>query len=364
MPDREAYLARLERVWETRWLTNEGELQRELAAALCAYLGLEHLSLCCNGTVAQLIALQAARINGGEVITTPFTFPATAHALYWNRVTPVFCDIDPETFNLDPAAIEGRIGPDTRAILPVHVFGEPCDVEAIEAIGRRHGLPVIYDAAHAMGVRLGDRSLLGYGDLSVVSFHGTKLFTTGEGGAIVSGSEDVRQRIDFLKNFGIAGEETVIGPGVNGKMSEFQAAFGLLQLEALDDEIERRRRLVELYRARLRDVPGLSLREDRPGVRHNYSYFPVLVDPDAYGLDRDALYDFLKRFNVHPRKYFHPLCSRYPCYASLPSSRPESLPVAERVAALVLCLPLYGTLAPEAVENVCAIIAEAPGFYR
>ncbi len=360
LPDLGAYQQKLERIWETRWLTNDGELHRELVSALREYLSVEHLSLCCNGTVALLIALQAARINSGEVITSPFTFPATPHALYWNRIRPVFCDIDEVSFNLDPDRIEGLIGPDTRAILPVHVFGYPCDVEAIQTIANRHGLPVIYDAAHTMGVRIGDKSILSYGDLSILSFHGTKLFTTGEGGAIVSSTEAQRCRIDYLKNFGIAGQEEVIGPGINGKMSEFQAAFGLLQLQLLDVEIENRRKFTVIYRERLRDVPGVSFREDVPAVRHNYSYFPILVDREQYGLDRDELYTLLKRFNVHARKYFYPLCSRYPSYASLPSSSPEKLPVAERIAARVLCLPLYGTLGKDAVEDICSIIAELP----
>jgi len=359
MPDPVAYARKLETVWESRWLTNEGTLQVELRERLKEYLGLEHLSLCCNGTIALLIALQAERINGGEVITTPFTFPATVHALYWNRVQPVFSDIDPHTFNLDPGQIERRIGPETRAILPVHVFGYPCDVAGIQEIADRHGLPVIYDAAHATGVEVAGESLLGSGDMSIVSFHGTKLFTTGEGGAVVSGSRTQQQRVDYLKNFGIAGEESVIGPGVNGKMSEFQAAFGLLQLDGLRAEIEHRRELTEIYRERLADVAGVFFRDDVPGVRHNYAYFAVLIDAERFGRSRDELYDWIKRFNVHPRKYFYPLCSHYPTYASLPSADPAKLPVAEDIASRVLCLPLYGTLEKSAVERITAIIAEA-----
>lgn len=357
MPDREAYQRKLDRIWETRWLTNEGELHQELTRALARYLGVEHLSLCCNGTLALLIALQGFRITSGEVITTPFTFPATVHGLYWNRIRPVFCDIEPDTFNLDPGRIERLIGPDTKAILPVHVFGTPCHVEAIQEIAEKHGLRVIYDAAHAMGVRYRDASILDYGDCSILSFHATKLFSTIEGGAIVTRSAAERVRVDYLRNFGIEDEETVIGPGINAKMNELQAAFGLLQLERIDDEIAGRRRLVRLYRARLRDVKGLRFLEDRPDVRHNYAYFPVLVDPEAYGMDRDQLHALLQRFNVHCRKYFYPLCSHYSCYAALPSARAENLRVAELVATRILCLPLYGTLEEPAVETICDVLS-------
>jgi dTDP-4-amino-4,6-dideoxygalactose transaminase len=358
MPSRDAYQRSLERLWETAWLTNDGEFHHGLQAALTRYLGVEHLSLCCNGTVALLLALHAFRITSGEVVTTPFTFPATIHALYWNRIRPVFCDIDEKTFNLDPQRIEALISPDTRAILPVHVFGHPCDVDAIQGVADKHGLPVIYDAAHAMGVRQGERSILSYGDCSILSFHATKLFSTVEGGAIVSGSAVQQARIDSLRNFGIEDEETVIGPGINGKMNELQAAFGLLQLGMLDDEIEKRGRLTRLYRQRLGHLPGLRLHEELPGVRHNYAYLPVLVDPVEFGMDRNALYESLRHCNVFARKYFHPLASHYPCYSALPSSRPAGLPVAERTADCVLCLPLYGTLEAESVTRICAIIEE------
>lgn len=358
LPKLEDYQRKLERIWETRWLTNDGECHTQLAQALVDYLGVEHLNLCCNGTIALLLALQAARINGGQVITTPFTFPATPHALYWNRVEPVFCDIDEKTFNLDPERIESLIGPDTRGILPVHVFGNPCDVEAIQAIADRHGLTVIYDAAHMMGVTLNGESILNWGDFSILSFHATKLFSTAEGGAVVSRSRPDCERIDFMKNFGIADEETVIGPGINGKMNELQAAFGLLQLEGVDSEIASRKTLVQLYRDGLASVPGITVQHDLPGVRHNYAYFPILVDAAAYGVTRDELWSSLRQFNVITRKYFYPLCSRYPSYASLPSALPQNLPVAERVSAAVLCLPLYGTLSASSVETICTIIRE------
>jgi dTDP-4-amino-4,6-dideoxygalactose transaminase len=361
LPPLDRYTRQLERVWETRWLTNDGALHGELTQALAGYLDVEHLSLCCNGTVALLIALQAFRITSGEVITTPFTFPATAHSLYWNRVRPVFCDIDEKSFNIDPGRIEALIGPDTRAILGVHVFGHPCAVEEIQAIAHKHGLVVIYDAAHSMGVRYGERSLVEYGDCAILSFHATKLFSTVEGGAIVSHSDVQRRRIDHLKNFGIEDEETVIGPGINGKMNELQAAFGLLQLEQIDDEIARRRRLTERYREGLRAIPGIQVQQDLPGVRHNYAYFPILVDPHGYGMTRNELHALLERFNVRARKYFHPLCTHYACYAGLASADPARLPVAERVAGRVLCLPLYGTLEESTVDSICEIVAALRG---
>jgi dTDP-4-amino-4,6-dideoxygalactose transaminase len=358
MPPLADYAGLLEGVWSRRWLTNDGDLHRELEARLAAYLGVEHISLFCNGALALLVALQALRINGGEVITTPFTFPATSHVLYWNRVRPVFCDIEEDTFNIDPRQIEKLIGPDTRAILGVHVYGNPCDVEAIQTIAQRHGLHVVYDAAHGFGVRLGERSLLEHGDMSMLSFHATKVFSTIEGGALVSRSDAERRRVNMLKNFGIADEETIIGPGLNGKMNEFQAAYGLLQLRTIDEEIARRRAIAVTYRTHLAGIPGIRFLQDRPGVRHNYGYFPILVDPELYRIDRDALYTLLKQFNVGVRKYFHPLVSHAPCYAALPSAAPSALPIAERVARRVLCLPIYGTLGEEVPETIARLLRE------
>ncbi|RJP71147.1 MAG: DegT/DnrJ/EryC1/StrS family aminotransferase [Candidatus Abyssobacteria bacterium SURF_17] len=356
MPSFEEYCGRLKGIWERRWLTNEGELHRELERRLAEYLGVEHLSLFCNGTIALMVALQALRINGGEVITTPFTFPATPHVLYWNGIRPVFCDIDEKTFNLDPSRIEQHISADTKAILAVHVYGTPCDVEAIEEIAHRHGLHVIYDAAHAFGVRHKGESILQYGDLSMLSFHATKLFTTGEGGALVCQSEAQRKRINNLKNFGIADEETVIGPGINGKMNELQAAFGLLALETIEQEIENRRRLAGIYREGLRDIAGISFLEDIRDIRSNYAYFPIIIDEEQFGLSRDELHNVLKQFNIFTRKYFYPLCSHFPCYSALPSSAPSNLPVAERIARQILCLPIYGTLDEEVVQDICTVV--------
>lgn len=356
MPALDEYTEYLRGIWERRWLTNDGVLHRELERRLCAYLGVEHLSLFCNGTIALLVALNALRINSGEVITTPFTFPATAHVLYWNGLRPVFCDIDEATFNIDPNHIERLIGPDTKAILAVHVYGTPCAVDALQAIADRHGLHLIYDAAHAFGVQYQGRSIMQYGDLSMLSFHATKLFSTIEGGALVSRTAAQQNRINFLKNFGIAGEEEVIGPGINGKMDEFQAAFGLLHLRMVDDEIALRKNIVFVYRERLAKVPGLTLLRDIPLTQPNYAYVPILVDPDTYGLSRDDLFHVLRSCNIISRKYFYPLVSRAPCYAALPSAEPARLPVAERAARRVLCLPVYGTLPVEAVHRICEAI--------
>jgi dTDP-4-amino-4,6-dideoxygalactose transaminase len=354
MPSLEQYTHRLHAIWERQWLTNDGELHKELELRLAEHLGVEHLSLFCNGTVALMVALQALGITSGEVITTPFTFPATPHVLYWNRIQPVFCDIDEKTFNLDPDRIEALINSDTKAILAVHVYGTPCDVEAIQTIANRHGLRVIYDAAHAFGVRYKDQSVLTYGDASVLSFHATKLFTTGEGGAAISKSEAQKRHIDNLKNFGIADEETVIGPGVNGKMNELQAALGLLQLDMVDEEIAKRGTLSKTYRDGLKDIPGISFLEQMPLVHPNHSYFPILIDGNRYGI----LSTVLKRFNIYPRKYFYPLCSRFPCYSMLPSAAPSNLPVAERVAQQVLCLPIYGSLDKGTAETICGVLRE------
>ncbi len=358
MPNAEDYFKIIHGVWERRWLTNDGVLHKELERRLAEYLNVEQISLFCNGTIALLVALHALRINSGEVITTPFTFPATAHVLYWNRIRPVFCDIDEKTLNLDPKRIGELISPDTKAIMGVHVFGTPCDVEAIQTIANTHGLQVIYDAAHAFGVSYKGRPILQYGDVSMLSFHATKLFTTGEGGALVCQTEAQRKRINYLKNFGIADEETVVGPGINGKMNEFQAAFGLLQLDMVDGEIARRKTVDEIYRKGLKDIPGITLLEVMPNIRPNHAYFPILVDKQRYGLSRDELYTVLKRFNVFTRKYFYPLCSHFSCYSALPSAAPAKLPVAERIASQVLCLPMYGSLTEEVVQTIAALIKE------
>ncbi len=358
MPALDDYHECLKTIWDNRWLTNEGQFHQEFERRLKEYLGVEQLNLFVNGTIAMLVALGALRINSGEVITTPFTFAATPHVLYWNNIKPVFCDIEDKTFNIDPAKLENLIRPDTKAILAVHVYGNPCNVEAIQTIADRHGLHVIYDAAHAFGVKIGDESIMNYGDISAMSFHATKLFSSIEGGALVSKTERQRTRINYLKNFGIADAETVIGPGINGKMNEFQASYGLLELDLIEKEIRDRKALVELYRQQLSGIEGLSYLGDIEGVRHNYAYFPILIDEDKFGVSRDGLFDILGECNIFPRKYFYPLCSTYPCYSGQSSSNPDNLPVATRVSHQVLCLPLYGQLEKETAETICAVISE------
>lgn len=361
MPPLEEYTELLAEIWEKKWLTNDGAFHKELEAKIAAYLGVENLSLFCNGTIALMVALQMLRLNGGEVITTPFTFAATTHVLYWNRIQPVFCDIDPRTYNLDPNRIEGQITPNTRAIMPVHVYGTPCDVDAIQEIADRHGLPVIYDAAHTFGARFRGLPVCAYGDAAILSFHATKLYSTGEGGALIAKTQTQKERVNFLKNFGFADEEVIIGPGINGKMNEFQAAFGLLGLKRIGNEIERRREIDRRYREGLGGVAGITLLEETPDTERNYAYFPVLIDEDEFGMSRDALYNRLKEYNVFTRKYFSPLCSSYPCYASLPSAQPGNLPVAERIAGQVLCLPIYGTLDTESADLIAGIIGGLAG---
>ncbi|MGV7223496.1 MAG: DegT/DnrJ/EryC1/StrS family aminotransferase [Nitrospinales bacterium] len=364
MPPLESYTSSLAKIWKSRWLTNSGPFHQDFEEKLKRYLGVENLNLFVNGTIALLVALQALRIDSGEVITTPFTFPASTHVLHWNRIRPVFCDIDPKTFNIAPEQIERHISSETKAILGVHVYGSPCDVEAIQTIADRHGLQVIYDAAHAFGVKIGERSVLEYGDISALSFHATKLFSSIEGGALIPKTKGQYDRIQFLKNFGISDEETVIGPGINGKMNEFQAAFGLLGLEQVDQEIEDRKKLTLLYREKLDGIPGISFLKEIPNVKHNYAYFPILVDQAKYGLTRDQLYACLRECNIITRKYFYPLCSDYPCYASLPSSRTDNLPVAKRVSQQVLCLPMYGELDIETAEVVGNVISKLCGIER
>lgn len=324
---------------------------------MCDYLGVEHISLFTNGTLALVTALQALRI-GGEVITTPYSFVAGAHSLLWNGIEPVFVDIDPDTLNLDPRRIEAAITPRTTAIMPVHCYGTPCDVEAIQQVADDYDLKIIYDAAHAFGVRQHGRSILRAGDLSILSFHATKVFNTFEGGAIVSPDARTKQRIDHLRNFGYVNEVTVVAPGINGKMSEVNAAFGLLQLRHVDEAIARRAGIEAMYRDRLEGVRGLRLLEVPPDTSRNHSYFPILVGKD-FGITRDALYEHLKSHGIHGRRYFYPLISEFPMYRHLPGARPHGLPVAHEVSRQVLCLPLHPALADADVEHICALVHQA-----
>ena len=358
MPPLEEYTELLRDVWDRRWLTNDGELHQRLERELETYLGVRHASLFCNGTLSLLVALQALDLRMGEVITTPFTFPATTNVLHWNRLRPVFCDLDPVTFNIDPERVAAAFTDQTRAILAVHVYGQPCDVTALRELGARHGVPVVYDAAHAFGVRLDGRPLLEWGDVSSLSFHATKLFTTGEGGALVTADTALDKRIRSLKNFGIADEETVLAPGINAKMSELSAAFGLLRLRDVDGEIAARAEVTGAYRRVLGGIPGLTLPPQPKNVTLNHSYFPVMVDADVFGLDRDELYGALRLFNVIARKYFYPLTSHYEWDRCFPSADPANLPVAERAALQVLCLPVYGELGAVDAEAIGEIIIE------
>jgi dTDP-4-amino-4,6-dideoxygalactose transaminase len=357
LPPLDEFIPYLEQIWKNRWLTNAGPFHVQLEEALVRHLNVPHLSLFSNGTIALVVALQALRISG-EVITTPFTFIATTHSLLWNGIKPVFVDIDPDTFNLAADRIEAAITPQTTAILPVHCYGNPCHIERIQQIADRYGLKVIYDAAHAFGVTQHGQSLLRAGDLSILSFHATKCFNTFEGGAIISPDERTKQRIDFLKNFGIADEVTVVGPGINGKMNEVQAAFGLLQLRYLQDGWTKRQAVDRRYRQALSEVRGLRLPQEFPDAVSNYSYFPVLVGPD-YPLRRDELYLRLKAEGILARRYFFPLVSNMSMYRGLPSAAPENLPVATRVAQEVLCLPIHADLPPDDQDRVIAVVRGA-----
>lgn len=342
LPELKEFLPYLEQIWDNRWLTNNGPFHQELEAKLCEYLGVEHVSLFNNATIALITALQAMRING-EVITTPYSFVATSHSIMWNGLEPVFVDIDPATFNIDPAKIEAAITPRTTAIMPVHCYSNPCDVEAIQKIADNYGLKVIYDAAHAFGINYKGESLLKWGDLSILSFHATKVFNTFEGGAIISPDAKTKQRIDHLKNFGIADELTVTAPGINGKMSEINAAFGLVQLKHIDKAMQQRQAIDERYRAALADVAGITLYQHCCDANSNFSYFPILVESN-YPLSRDQLYDKLKANNIFSRRYFYPLISNMPMYRGLPSALSDKLFNANQVADKVLCLPIYNEM--------------------
>lgn len=356
LPPLEDFIPYLRQIWENRWLTNNGPFHQQFEAALRDYLGVAHLSLFANGTLALVVALQALRITG-EVITTPFSFVATTHALYWNGIEPVFVDIDPATLNLDPAKIEAAITPRTTAILPVHVYGNPCDLTAIERIADIYGLKVIYDAAHAFGVKQNGVSILNAGDLSVLSFHATKIFNTFEGGAVVCRDEKIKRRIDFLKNFGFADEVTVVAPGINAKMNELQAAFGLLQLDYLPDVRSRRAEIDGLYREALSDIPGICLYKVTDHVDWNHAYFPIMIK-QPYPLSRDDVYQKMRAANINVRRYFYPLISNYPTYRGLRSAARKNLSVSNRVAEQILCLPIYPGLASIDQERIIAIIKE------
>lgn len=356
LPPLEEFIPYLEEIWESKWLTNAGPFHQSLEVALAEYLGVKNLALFVNGTIALVTALQTLRITG-EVITTPFSFVATSHSLLWNNIKPVFVDIHPVTLNLDPGRVEAAITPQTTAILPVHCYGTPSDVDRIQQIADTYGLKVIYDAAHAFGVKYRGESLLNHGDLSVLSFHATKVFNTFEGGAIVCTDAKTKQRIDYLKNFGFADEVTVMAPGINGKMNEVQAAFGLLQLKHIDSVIARRRTIDASYREGLDGIKGVTCLPICVDTESNCSYFPIMVDSD-YPISRDALYQRLRDNNIFPRRYFYPLISDMPMYRGLPSAVATNLPIAKWVSEHVLCLPIYSNLSTEAQNKIIDLIRE------
>ena len=354
LPPLDDFIPYLEQIWDTKTLTNCGPFHQQLENELCEYLGVEHICLFTNGTIALVTALQALRVTG-EVITTPFSFVATSHSLLWNNIKPVFVDINPDTLNLEPDKIEAAITSQTTAIMPVHCYGHPCDTKAIQKIADNHNLRVIYDAAHAFGVQDEQGSVLNYGDLSILSFHATKVFNTFEGGAIICPDAKTKAHIDQLKNFGHAGETTVIAPGINGKMSEFNAALGLLQLKYIDKALAKRKELDALYRENLKDIKGIHCLKGSGETTANYAYFPVFVQED-YPISRDELYQKLKNKNIHPRKYFSPLISDFPMYQGLQSASKENLPTASSAAKQIMCLPFYPDLDYSVIHKISQIM--------
>ena len=357
LPNLDDFNEMLKQIWESKWITNNGQFHKQLEKELAAYLKVPYISLFTNGTLPLITALQALRITG-EVITTPYSFVATTHALWWNGIKPVFVDIDPRTGNINPDKIEAAITPKTTAIMPVHVYGKPCDTQRIQEIADQYGLKVIYDAAHAFGVEVNGESVLNAGDLSTLSFHATKVYNTVEGGAMVMHDEKMKKRIDYLKNFGFANETTVVGPGINSKMDEVRSAYGLLNLKQVDAAIEARHQVAIKYREALRNVEGITFFDDMPGVKHNYSYFPIFVDAKKYGVTRDELYLKMKEQNVLGRRYFYPLISEFSTYRGLESAKPENLPEAHKMADSVICLPMHHALNNEDVQRIidCVVI--------
>lgn len=351
LPNLEEFHAMLQEIWESKWITNNGAFHRKLETALAEYLKVPYVSLFTNGTLPLITALQALRITG-EVITTPYSFVATTHSLWWNGIKPVFVDIEWETGCIDPEKIESAITPKTTAIMPVHVYGKPCNMEAIQNIADKYGLKVIYDAAHAFGVEVNGKSVLNAGDISTLSFHATKVYNTVEGGAMVTHDEKTKERIDYLKNFGFAGETKVIAPGINGKMDEIRAAYGLLNLRQVDAAIEARHQVAIRYREALRNVEGIDFWDDLPGVKHNYSYFPIFVDANKYGMTRDELYFKMREKGILSRRYFYPLISEFSTYRGLDSAHPDNLPVATRMANEVICLPMHHKLEESDIERI------------
>ena len=357
LPNLDEFQKLLKQIWESKWITNNGSFHQQLEEALCKYLGVPYISLFTNGTLPLITALQALHITG-EVITTPYSFVATTHALWWNGIKPVFVDIDPKTGNIDPNKIEAAITPRTTAIMPVHVYGKPCATDSIQEIADKYGLKVIYDAAHAFGVKVNDQSIINAGDMATLSFHATKVFNTVEGGALVMHDEKTKKRIDYLKNFGFAGETEVVAPGINSKMDEIRSAYGLLNLRQVDAAIAARRQVAQTYRTALQHVEGISFWNDMPGVRHNYSYFPIFVNSEKYGLTRDELYFKMKSQGIWGRRYFYPLISEFSTYRGLESANPSNLPQATKMANSVICLPMHHALSEEDIQRTIDCIAK------
>ena len=356
LPDLQEFNRYLQQIWDSKWITNNGSFHQQLEKALAEYLGVEYLSLFTNGTLPLITALQALGLTKGEVITTPYSFVGTSHSIWWNQLTPVFVDIEEDTCGMDPAKIEAAITENTVAIMPVHCYGKPCKTEQIDAIAKKHGLKVIYDAAHAFGVKVNGKSIPNAGDISTLSFHATKVYNTIEGGALICHSAEMKHQIDNLKNFGFRGEVTVEAPGINGKMDEVRAAYGLLNLKQVDAAIEARKKVTDAYRTALKNVKGIRFFDDMAGVRHNYSYFPIFVDAEQYGMTRDELYENMKAANVYGRRYFYPLITAFDPYKDYPSAAPENLPVATKIANQVICLPMHHALSEVDVERIARVI--------
>jgi dTDP-4-amino-4,6-dideoxygalactose transaminase len=355
LPDLEEFHDLLKDIWKRKWITNNGYYHQQFEKALAEYLKVPYFSIFTNGTLPLITALQALNIKG-EVITTPYSFVATTHALWWNGITPVFVDVEPETGNMDPTKIEAAITSKTTAIMPVHVYGTPCNTKAIQEIADKYGLKVIYDAAHAFGVEVNGESILNAGDLSTLSFHATKVFNTIEGGAMVMHTKEMKQQIDYLKNFGFTGETEVVAPGINSKMDEIRSAYGLLNLKQVDAAIEVRHKIAKQYREALKDVEGITFWYDMPGVKHNYGYFPIFVDAEKYGMTRDELYFKMKEQDVRGRRYFYPLISDFKPYKHLPSASKDNLPAATKIANEVICLPLHHALSDDDILRILKCI--------
>ena len=355
LPDLDEFTESLQQIWDSKWITNYGPFHKQLEVALCEYLKVPYISLFTNGTLPLIAALKVLDIKG-EVITTPYSFVATSHSIMWSDISPVFVDVDPVTGNMDPDRIEEAITPRTSAILPVHVYGQPCDTKRIQEIADKHGLKVIYDAAHCFGVEVNGESVLNAGDISTISFHATKVFNTIEGGAMIMKSRELKEMVDRMSDFGFAGEIDIEGIGINAKLDEVRSAYGLLNLKRVDDAIEARHKIAEAYREALKGVPGIRFLEDMPGARHNYGYFPIFINADKYGMSRDELYEELKENCIFARRYFYPLISNIDAYKDIPSANQANIPNANKLAEQVICLPVFDNMTMAHVDRILKVI--------